>query len=54
MEVLKGRFGENEMSTASVMMKDVADSRRIINHHFSKDSHHIHSDQDQVFIFYKP
>ncbi|KAJ3262291.1 WD40 repeat domain 95 [Boothiomyces macroporosus] len=35
-EMLKSRFGDLEMSQVSVMMKDVADSRRIYNHYITK------------------
>ncbi|KAJ3276763.1 Anaphase-promoting complex subunit 2 [Terramyces sp. JEL0728] len=35
-EMLKSRFGDVEMSQVSVMMKDVADSRRIFNHYSTK------------------
>ncbi|KAJ3325129.1 WD repeat-containing protein 49 [Boothiomyces sp. JEL0866] len=35
-EMLKSRFGDVEMSQVSVMMKDVADSRRIHNHYNTK------------------
>ncbi|KAJ3357164.1 Anaphase-promoting complex subunit 2, partial [Kappamyces sp. JEL0680] len=35
-EILKERLGDQEMAHAHVMLKDVADSRRIANHHASR------------------
>ena len=39
-EILKSRFGDSEMAKAHVMMKDVADSRRISSHHSTQNQEH--------------
>lgn len=41
-EILKSRFGDSEMAKAHVMMKDVADSRRISSHHSTQNQEHSH------------
>lgn len=38
MELLKEKFGEKLLFNANIMIRDVADSRRIANHHASTAS----------------